>query len=241
MFSKSTAFYDALYSFKDYAAEAARLRALIQERTHAATLLDVACGTGKHLELLRQWYAVEGLDLDPDLLEIARHRLPDVPLNHGDMTDFDLGRQFDAVVCLFSSIGYAGTANLLRRALACMARHVAPGGALVVEPWFTPEAWHRGRPHALLVDQPDLKICRMNVSNAIDGPDGPISVLDFHYLVATPIGVEHFTEHHELALFTDAQYRAAFAAAGLRVEHDPDGLIDRGLYIARHDPPPRPK
>jgi hypothetical protein len=76
----------------------------------------------------------------------------------------------------------------------------------------------------------------MNVSGVRSGEDGPVSILDFHYLVATPSGVEHLTEHHELALFTDAQYRAAFASAGIpgdRIEHDPDGLMDRGLYLAR--------
>jgi len=152
------------------------------------------------------------------------------------MTDFDLGKRFDVVVCLSSSIGYVGIVERLRRAVACMARHVASGGLLVLEPWFVPETWHLGRPHALLVDRPDLKICRMNVSDAREGADGPVSVLDFHYLVASAEGVEHFTEHHELALFTDEQYRQALAAAGLpagQVEHDPDGLMGRGLYIAQ--------
>ena len=31
----------------------------------ASSLLDVGCGTGRHLELLRQRYEVEGLDLSP--------------------------------------------------------------------------------------------------------------------------------------------------------------------------------
>lgn len=56
MFEKSAAFYDAVYSFKDYAAKAECLRTLIEARSPGpTTLLDVACGTGKHLELLRTW------------------------------------------------------------------------------------------------------------------------------------------------------------------------------------------
>ena len=72
MFTNSAHFYDAVYSFKDYGAESERIHALIEERSPgASTLLDVACGTGKHLEQLRAWYEVSGLDLDPQLLEIA--------------------------------------------------------------------------------------------------------------------------------------------------------------------------
>jgi hypothetical protein len=71
------------------------------------------------------------------------------------------------------------------------------------------------------------------VSDARDGADGLVSVLDFHYFVAPAEGVEHFTEHHELALFTHAQYHDAFAAAWLVVEHDAEGLMGRGLYLAR--------
>ncbi len=72
-----------------------------------------------------------------------------------------------------------------------------------------------------------MKIARATVA----GLDGSISILDFHYLVLTRAGVERFTEHHEAALFTREQYTGAFAAAGLAVERDEEGLIGRGLYV----------
>ena len=228
MFERSARLYDTFYSFKDYGAEAEKVDALIRERApEARTLLDVACGTGKHLEELASRYEVEGLDLDPDLLSIARDRLPDVPLHEGDMTDFDLGRQFDAVTCLFSSVGYVKTTENLRGAVAAMARHVGPGGVLVVEPWITPDRWEHGRVSALFVDEPDLKAARMNVPEVENG----ISIIEFHYLVATVDGVEHFTERHELGLFRHDEYVDAFRAARLEVEHDPEGLMGRGLYV----------
>jgi ubiquinone/menaquinone biosynthesis C-methylase UbiE len=231
MFTKSQRFYDAIYAGKDYAEEARRLKRFIaaHQRSAGHALLDVACGTGGHVPYLRDDFVYEGLDLDPQMLALARQRFPDIPFHHGDMLDFALGRQFDIVTCLFSSIAYARTVPRLRQAIATMTRHLAPGGVLIIAPFLPPEAWVVGQPHALFVDQPDLKLVRMNVSD-VDA-SGTVAILDFHYLVATPAGVDHFTERHDLGLFTDEAYRAAFTAADLVVTHDTEGLIGRGIYI----------
>jgi ubiquinone/menaquinone biosynthesis C-methylase UbiE len=230
VFDRSQRLYDLVYSFKDYAGEARRLVELIEERRPGArSLLDVACGTGKHLtELGDRFPDAEGLDLDEGLLAIARERLPGVTLHHGDMTSFELGRRFDAITCLFSAIGYARTEAKLRAAIGAMARHLEPGGVLLVEPWFEPQAWIPGHLHLLTVDEPDVKLARATVS----GLEGTLSTMDFHYLVVTNDGVEHFSEHHEAALFTRAEMTGAFEAAGLAVEYDEEGLIGRGLYLA---------
>lgn len=63
-----------------------------------------------------------------------------------------------------------------------------------------------------------------------------LSVLDFQYLVGTPDGIEHRVETHELALFTREEMLASFAAADFdEVTHDAEGMIGRGMYIARVD------
>ena len=228
MFTKSARFYDAIYEFKDYRAESGRVHELIQERNPGArSLLDVACGTGQHLEHLSKHYEVEGLDLDEELLAVARNRLPRSTFHRGDMTDFDLGRTFDAVTCLFSSIGYVRTEQNLDAAVATMARHLSPGGVLAIEPWVMPEAWEDGHIGGVFVDHNDLKIARLNTSKR----DGDLSVIHFAYLVATRDEISHFTEDHVLALFTDDHYRSALDSAGLAIEHDTEGLMGRGLYI----------
>src|SRR5205085_9427398 len=108
----------------------------------------------------------------------------------------------DAVVCMFSSIGYVRTVERLGAAVAAMGRHLEPGGVLVVEPWLAPDVWLERHVGAVFVDEPELKIARINAADR----DGDVSVVDFQYLVGTPDGVEHFTERHELGLFTVEQY-----------------------------------
>jgi len=228
MFTKSARFYDSLYAFKDYAEASRKLHKIIDARhPSAATLLDVGCGTGKHIEQLRDHYQAEGLDVNPELLEIARARLPEIPLHVGDMTNFALGRRFDVVACLFSSIAYVRTFGNLRRTLQCFVRHLKPGGLVIVEPWFTPETYRTGTITANLVNEPDLKIAWMYASDRHDR----MSVIDIHYMVGTPEGIEQFVERHEFGLFTRNEYERAFTDVELEVEYDPVGLFNRGLYI----------
>jgi SAM-dependent methyltransferase len=224
--------YDPIYfhAGKAYDDEARQLRELIRRHSpKAKTLLDVGCGTGQHLARLREQYRVEGTDVDPGMLLHARSRLgPDVPLQVADMVGIDLGRRFDTVTCLFSAIGYTRTVPRLRQAIASMARHLEPGGVLIVEPWFHPETWKDGvGVYASVVDEPGLKIARFGVN----GRRGRLTILNHRFLVATVDGFQSLRERLVLRLFTDAEYRRAFELAGLRVEHDPKGLIGRGLYV----------
>src|SRR5579864_4127454 len=232
MFTKSEAFYDAIYgTMKDYARESQLIHELIQHYKLAPgnALLDIACGTGRHISFLQQHYTVEGLDLDQHMLEIARQRNPGVTFHQADMVDFALGRRFDAIVCLFSSIGYVKTVPRLNQALQTMRRHLNPGGVLLIEPWLTPQRIKPGHIGSVFVDQPDLKIARMNLAIVEDN----VTIMNFHYLVATPQGIDYFTERHEMGLFTHEQYLAAFNASSLEVVFDPDPqkLMGRGLYI----------
>ena len=224
MYERSAHVYDEIYGAKDYVGEAARLRELIQARKPGAlTLLDVACGTGRHLEHLRAWFEVEGLDREPTLLAIARERLPDVPLHEGDMRDFNLGKRFDAVTCLFSAIGHVASTDELHAAVQSMANHLAKGGVLVIEPWITPDKW---------IDRFASADAHGRVARASRSwRDDRTTHLEFHYAVASPDGFECWTDRLESTLFTDEEYAKAFRAPGLTVEHDPEGLIGRGLYL----------
>jgi SAM-dependent methyltransferase len=229
MYKKSAWLYDSLYHFRDYRASAARVHELVQSRRPgAASLLDVACGTGKHLEQLGAHYDVEGVDINPDMLHIARGRCSGVMFHLGDMADFHLGRKFDAVICLFGSIAAMKTVADLERAATAIAAHLNPGGVLLVEPWFGPDNYWTGHITANFADEPELKIAWMYTSER----EGRLSKLLAHYLVGRPEGVEYFTELYELGLFTDEEYVRSFKNAGLTaITRGCDDLFRRGLFL----------
>ena len=229
MYAELAKYYDKLYSFKDYAGEAKKLRDIIHSHLgdERARLLDVACGTGRHLAFLRQWFDVEGLDLSQEMLQVARAANPGILFHQADMADFALGQHFDVVTCLFSSIGYLKTITQMRQALACMVSHLRPGGLLLIEPWFSPDAWKVGSVHGLFIDEPELKIARINTSLA----RGRVSCFDLHYLIGTPAGTQHLVERHELGLFSVEEMRSALDGLELEFYNDEEGLCGRGLYV----------
>ena len=87
------------------------------------------------------------------------------------MRSFELGRRFDAVTCLFSAIGYMLRRDDLDAAMATMARHLEPGGVLVVEPWFHPDGWIDGHVGADTANGPGIAVAR--VSRGLASPDVP--------------------------------------------------------------------
>lgn len=228
-YQRSARVYDLLAGHKDYRGAADDLTQLIVGiKPDASTLLDVACGTGGHLQHLRHRFTVEGLDLSQPMLDLAGSKCPGVPLHLGTLAEFHLGRRFDAITCLFGSIAYCAGLPGLRTALAGMAAHLNPGGVIVIEPWITAEKFQAGKLVFDSADFPDMKVARMYVSERL----GDRSVLDATFLVATPGGVETFSERHELWLFSDDEYRAAITGAGLDLVEIPGQLFGYGMYVA---------
>ena len=95
-------------------------------------VLDAGCGFGRvGIELHHRGVEVVGVDLDPDLIERARRRAPDLDWRLGDLATMELGRTFSVVVAAGNVIGFVDPDRRREAVMAC-ARHVAPGGFLVM-------------------------------------------------------------------------------------------------------------
>jgi SAM-dependent methyltransferase len=130
-------YYDLVYADKPYADEArfvARFLEGVLGRL-PRTLLDLACGTGRHaVEFAAMGIEVTGVDINEDLLAHARERAEHIEFIAQDMCELDLGdSRYEAVTCLFDSIGYPQRNERVMAALAGARRHLAHQGALAVE------------------------------------------------------------------------------------------------------------
>ncbi|MFA7286565.1 MAG: class I SAM-dependent methyltransferase [Patescibacteria group bacterium] len=224
-------YYDHIYSFKNYEAETKELRSLIEKykRSKGSDMLDIACGTGKHLAYFKRWYSCIGVDVNEGMLRVARKKIKGVVFKKGDMTTLKLNRTFDVITCLFSSIGYVRTYANLGKTIIALSKHLKPGGVLIIEPWFTQKTYRPGLPHMTTYSSPDIKIARLNVSER----RGSVSVMDMHYLVAERgHKVKYFVDRHELGMFEPDRLIGLMRKANLETRLAKSKLMkDRGLYV----------
>ena len=232
LYGELARYYDLIYSFKDYKREAARIKILVSKykRSEGKELLDVACGTGHHLDYLKDEFSCTGVDISREILEIARkNNAGIVRFEDADMTTMDLGRRFDVITCLFSSIGYVKTHSNLEKTIQNFARHLKEGGVVLIEPWFTKSVYIPGSPHMETHDGKDVKIARLSVSRA----KGNLSVIDMHYLIAERgKDVKYFLDRHELGLFEVDQTLKILEETGFQPRFLKRGLVDkRGMFV----------
>jgi SAM-dependent methyltransferase len=127
------AHYDAVTG--DCATEATFIAGIIRRaRNQAATLLEVACGTGGIIAALAAGYQVSGLDISSAMLAVAREKLPDkTPLYLADMSSFNLGTTFDVIVCVYHGINHLLDFSDWEGFFDCAYRHLNYGGLLIFD------------------------------------------------------------------------------------------------------------
>ena len=230
MYGDRVELYDRIYAWKDYDAEATALHERLVGRGigDGALLVDAACGTGSHLVAFSRWYRVGGFDLEPAMVTVARQKLPDAHIVVGDLVNFTLPEPADAITCLFSAIGYVHGEQALGDVARGMYRGLRPGGVALVENWLAPDQLIPNHTSLQTVVEDEPKIARAARHELRDDR----SVFDFHWLVVHPTGVEHFVEHHEMAIRTEQELCAPFQEAGFTVEYDAAGISGRGLLAA---------
>lgn len=200
MYKDLAKYYDLIYSGKDYKKEAEAITKIINKtkKTKGKDLLDVACGTGKHDQYFKKHFNVTGTDVNEEMLKIARKNVKDVTFKKADMLELKLSKKFDAITCLFSSIGYVKTYANFRKVIKGFAEHLKPGGVVIIEPWITKAKYKAGSPHLDTYEDEKTKVARVSYS----GVRGNISVVDFHFTIAEEDkGLISVLDRHELGMF----------------------------------------
>jgi ubiquinone/menaquinone biosynthesis C-methylase UbiE len=217
-------YYNRLYSFKDYLDEAVRLQNLIIKYLESGgnSLLDVGCGTGLHLKHLKDDFACTGVDISKSMLTIARKNSRGATFKEADMKTMRLGKQFDIITCILSSIGYVKTAKNLEKTIHNFSNHLKKGGLALIEPSHTKAAYVNGEPRITTYNGKDAKIARVNFTKIRQAT----AVLNMHILIAERgKDAKYFVDRHELGLFGINNTLKIMKAAGFKSKYLKNGLM----------------
>jgi len=83
MWNELAKHYDEIYYWKNYRKESEKIHRIIKKykKTKGREILDVACGTGNHIQFLKRHYKITGIDLNQVMLRQARKKISKIKVS----------------------------------------------------------------------------------------------------------------------------------------------------------------
>lgn len=148
-------YYNLFYENKNYQEEALQIDDILKKYgRNISTIINFGCGTGKHdIEFSRLGYQCTGIDMSPLMIDIAKENSEKENINIDfyveDIRDFNLQRQYDAVLSLFHVISYQNTNQDVIKAFQMARKVLNSGGIFLFDVWYGP---------GVLSDKPVVRI-----------------------------------------------------------------------------------
>ena len=202
-------YYDLFYEHKDYAKEVDYINRIIKKNNpEAKKILDLGCGTGKHLlHFAKSGYDTYGVDKSKTMLSVARKNcLTDKNLNirliNGDIRDIELNQNFDVIVSLFHVLSYQITNSDIKSTFNVVKNYLSLNGLFIFDCWYGP---------AVLNLKPLVRINRFSsdgkriirITEPVTNYDTNVVEVNYQILVIDDITnkIEEINEKHKMRYF----------------------------------------
>jgi ubiquinone/menaquinone biosynthesis C-methylase UbiE len=128
-------------------------------------LIDVACGSGGHAELLSEsGFEVYAVDLNDGMLRLLKKNLPKATVFKQDMRQLHLPVKADVLICMYNSINYNYSYDELTNTFQRFYDHLKPGGVLIFDTAFMKHTWKPGPFSVETMTTPEFEVARVNKS-----------------------------------------------------------------------------
>ena len=142
VFKNYANYYDYLYEDKNYQEECDFIEEAFKKysKLKPENILELGCGTGGHaIPLAGRKYRMTGIDASEGMLKKAREKAGslglDMDLQLCDIRNFQFGRSFDAIICMFAVFNYLTETCDIDKTLRNVKKHLNKGGLFVIDIW----------------------------------------------------------------------------------------------------------
>lgn len=198
-------YYDLIFSRKDYPQEVEFIRETVKNKCpNAKSILDVGCGTGEHLNLLKdEFETLWGVDLNQEIIDEAKKKSTKINYLVGGMKDFTIDTKFDVITCLYSVFNYNLTQEEATLALENFKKQLNPGGVLIFA-LYTPHntdkvvSLHMG-------NNEEIEVAKIN--QYVFDPSTGLETTDFLVFTKTSSGVDFKVEkNHKYRIYSAEEF-----------------------------------
>ncbi len=178
-----------------------------------ASVLDLACGQGRHaIALARMGHTLTGLDLSPLLLAraavVAAANGVAVTWVEGDMRDLPWEGAFDACINLTTAFGYFATDEENEAVLRQVAKALKPGGQFLIETMHRDYIVREYQQHDWYETDDETLVWTLRLFDAIKGRT---TVVERYRTAAGEEG----ERYHNIRVYTATELHAMLRRAGL--------------------------
>ena len=178
-----------------------------------ASILDLACGQGRHaIALARMGYTLTGLDLSPLLLARASVAATSADVAatwvEGDMRDLPWVAAFDACINLTTAFGYFATDEENEAVLRQVAKVLKPGGQFLIETMHRDYIVREYQQHDWYETDDETLVWALRLFDAIKGRT---TVVERYRTAAGEEG----ERYHNIRVYTATELHAMLRRAGL--------------------------
>lgn len=127
-------YYDLFFQQKDYQKEVDFILDIIDKHSvDTESILDIGCGTGTHLSLIKNRFTnIFGVDINDEILNLAKKKVPEGHFINSGMIDFSIQLKFDVITCLYVVFNYNKNIDSGIETLKNMYTHLKAKGICLV-------------------------------------------------------------------------------------------------------------
>ena len=226
LYNELAKYYD-LFNFSDYEKQADFILFIARKNLKAKKdikVLDLACGTGEHIKILKKHFQIEGRDLNKGMLKFSQKKNHGVVIEKGDLNNLHIKKSsFDLIYCLSSSIQYVLNPKKLPNVFKTIYIGLKPKGIFIFDLAYCREKWQEGYVGIRTVVNKDLQIAEIFKSRSINN----ISYYNPIYLLNNKDNFKFYIDDHKIYLYSIKEVKLALEKTGFSQIYLKDNYSDR--------------